>query len=333
MAKALREAIESSIAEEIQTTEETASVETEYVEPSTESVDESSPESVHAEAAGEQEGNGQGEEASKVDKGDGDKAPETVNTPYSKPPASWKDQAKEVWNALPEKARREVTRREKQIQTTLNETAQIRQEYQQIAQVAQAYEGRLREWGTPAPEAFRQFMDADRQLTTGPMVNRAQFMANLIKQYGIDFGALDAALAGSAPPANLDMEARIQQLVDQRMAPITQRYQQEANESKQQVIQTIHSMEDNPAYPYFDEVRGEMADLIEFNFNKGVTVSLDSAYNTIVGWKGYSKPMANAENTRRALNASVSVGGSPSTSHNAGNPADLRGTIMKALDG
>lgn len=339
MANELRAALETAI------TEDQVNVTPEHVE-STGTVDVESTEHVSTESLGTGEEGAVGEEAGsdggspesigsspegKVESGEG--KPEAVATPYSKAPASWKGDAKEVWNALPEKARKEVTRRERQIQQTLNETAQVRQEYQAVQEVVRAYEPRLREWGVPAPEALRQFMDADRQLTTGPMVNRAQFMANLIKQYNIDFAALDAALAGQAPPADLNMEARIQQLVDQRMAPITQRFEQEAEQSRQTVVHTIQSMENNPEYPYFDDVRAEMADLIEFNYSKGVAVSLDDAYNRIVGWKGYAKPQSNNQAARRALGASVSVSGSPSTVTNGGNPADLRGTILKALEG
>jgi hypothetical protein len=92
-------------------------------------------------------------------------------------------------------------------------------------------------------------------------------------------------------------------------------------------------MEQNPEYPYFDEVREEMADLIEINMSRGVVVTLDDAYNRIVGYRGYAQPQTRAQNTQRALNASVSVGGSPSTVVNSGNPQDLRGTILSALEG
>ena len=76
-----------------------------------------------------------------------------------------------------------------------------------------------------------------------------------------------------------------------------------------------------------------MVDLIEINFSRGVTLSLDDAYNKIVGYKGLAQPQARAQDTQRALNASVSVGGAPSSALNSGNPVDLRGTILKALEG
>jgi hypothetical protein len=254
-------------------------------------------------------------------------------SPFAKAPASWKGQAKEVWAALPEQARKEVIRREKQISQTLQETANIRQDYQAVQQVAQKYSERLQAWNAHPAQVIDQFMDADQKLSSGPMQSRAAYMAKLITEYGIDISELDTALSGAGSPVyQPDMEARIAQLVDQRLAPLQQRFQATEQREVQQVADTIQAMENNPEYPHFEEVRGEMADLIEINFRRGVTMSLDEAYNKTIGYRGYSKPNR-AEQTQKALAASVSVGGSPASTSNAGNPIDLRGTILKALEG
>jgi hypothetical protein len=261
--------------------------------------------------------------------------PATVATPYDKAPASWKGDAKEVWASLPEHVKREVSRREKQINSTLNENANIRKEFEQIAQVTQAYAPRIREWGTNPAQTLGVFLEADRALSSGPMESRAAKMAQIIKDYGIDFRALDAALSGSAPPPEVSMEARIEALVNQRLAPFQQRFQQEQDDQRHEVAMTIQEMAANTAdYPHFEEVREEMADLIEINFRRGVPLSLQEAYNKIVGFQGYTQPAQQAaQQTQKALAASVSVGGAPATVANSGNPADLRGTILKAFEG
>jgi len=263
----------------------------------------------------------------------------TVATPYDKAPASWKGEAKEVWSNLPEHVRREVSRRERQINTALNENAAVRKEFEQVAQVVHEYAPRIREWGTNPAQTLGIFMEADRALSTGPMASRAAKMAQIIKDYGIDFRALDAALSGSAPPPPVDvgaqMEARIEALVNQRLAPIQQRFQQEADEQRQEVAMTIQEMAaDTTNYPYFEDVREDMADLIEINFRRGVPLSLQSAYNKVVGYRGFAQPSPQvAQQAQKAIAASVSVGGAPATVVNGGNPADLRGTILKAYDG
>jgi hypothetical protein len=254
-------------------------------------------------------------------------------TPYSKAPASWKGQAKEVWAALPETARKEVMRRERQINQVLHETAEVRQNYQAVQQVAQQYEGKLKEWGAQPHQVFQEFMEADRNLSSGPMPNRAAYMAKLIKEYAIDLRDLDSALAGTAPAPQFDVQAQVEAIVNQRLAPFQQRMQAEEQAQVQQAAQTIQAMEGNPDYPHFEDVREEMADLIELNFKRGIAISLDEAYNRTVGYKGLAKPQRNAQDTQKALAASVSVGGSPAAVSNAGNPSDLRGTILQALEG
>ena len=264
-----------------------------------------------------------------------DKAKDKLSTPYGKAPASWKGDAKEVWNALPEQARREVIRREKQVNQALQESAEARHTYGALQQIAQRHGEKFQQWNANPVQVLEQFMDADRNLSSGPMETRAAYMARLIKEYDIDIVALDGALSGAVQgkPSTLDMEARIQQLVDQRLAPFQQRIQADEQAQTQKIASTIQAMEQNPEYPYFDEVREEMADLIEINMSRGVVVTLDDAYNRIVGYRGYAQPQTRAQNTQRALNASVSVGGSPSTVVNSGNPQDLRGTILSALEG
>jgi hypothetical protein len=253
--------------------------------------------------------------------------------PYNKAPASWKGQAKEVWAALPETARKEVIRRERQINQVLHETAEVRQNYQVIQQVVQQYEGKLKEWNAQPHQVLQEFMEADRNLSSGPMPARAAYMAKLIKEYAIDLRDLDSALAGTAPTPQFDIQAQVEAIVNQRLAPLQQLMQAEEQAQVQKAAQNIQNMEDNPDYPYFEDVREDMADLIELNFKRGIAISLDEAYNRTVGYKGLAKPQRNAQDTQKALSASVSVGGSPATVSNAGNPADLRGTILQALEG
>jgi hypothetical protein len=283
---------------------------------------------------GQPDDNGEGGEKLEEESSGVTEKPVT-ESPLAKAPASWKGQAKEVWAALPEQARKEVIRREKQINQTLQESAEARHTYGALQQIAQKHGEKFQQWNANPVQVLEQFMDADRNLSSGPMETRAAYMARLIKEYDIDIVALDGALSGAVQgkPSTLDMEARIQQLVDQRLAPFQQRIQADEQAQTQKIASTIQAMEQNPEYPYFDEVREEMADLIEINMSRGVVVTLDDAYNRIVGYRGYAQPQTRAQNTQRALNASVSVGGSPSTVVNSGNPQDLRGTILSALEG
>jgi hypothetical protein len=254
-------------------------------------------------------------------------------TPYDNAPASWKGDAKEVWAALPEKARREVVRRERQIDRALQESSSARQVAEEFTSVASQYDGRLREWGTSPTAAFKTFMDADRSLSTGPMSSRASAIANIIKEYNIDIAALDNALSGAQPDPLHDVDARVQALVQQQLAPFQQRMQSEEQAKQQQVMTAIENMAGNPEFPYFEDVREEMADLIEISLRRGAVLSLKDAYNKVVGYTGRHSPQQAQDTARKAKAASVSVSGAPASVTNGGNPADLRGSILAALEG
>lgn len=329
--KELRDAIESAVKEDVSTAAEpTGTIDAAPIQES-----ETHVESEHVEVTGS------AEPVAVSESDDGEEeapaAPDKVETEkpaaFTKAPASWKGDAKQVWDALPEQARREVVRREKQVNQVLQETATARQAYTALQQTTQKYGEKFQQWNAHPIQALEQFMEADRNLSSGPMENRAAYMARLIKEYAIDINALDSALAGTAPAPQVDMMSQVEALVNQRLAPIQQRLQAEEQAQTQQIAQTIRAMENNPKYPHFEDVREEMADLIEINFSRGVTLSLDDAYNKIVGYKGLAQPQARAQDTQRALNASVSVGGAPSSALNSGNPVDLRDTILKALEG
>lgn len=253
-------------------------------------------------------------------------------TPYDNAPASWKGDAKEVWAELPEKARREVTRRERQIERTLQDTAQSRQVAEEFNGVANQYEERLRDWGTTPTSAFKQFMDADRSLSSGSMSSRAATLVGIIKEYGIDIGALDSALAGADPDPLLDVDARVQELVHQQMAPFREQISRQEQGQSQQMVEMIDNMANSPEFPYFEDVREEMADLIEINMRRGVAINLPDAYRKIVGYNGRNSPQQNSDAVRRAKAASTSVSGSPAAVTSTGNNSDLRGTIMAALE-
>lgn len=261
-------------------------------------------------------------------------------------PASWKGDAKKVWAELPEAARAEVVRRERQVDQTLRETAQARQVVEDMQRTIQPYQQRLQEIGASPAQMFSTLMEADRILHSAPMEQRAQYLAGLIKNYGIDIQALDSALSGQPVQASqqYDIEQRVQQLLDQRLAPIQQRIQAEEMGRQQEIAHTIESMASDPQYPYFQDVREDMADLIEIRAARGIYLSLEQAYAMATGinpgvtaaqQQVNQRSIANHQNAvaQRAKGAAVSVGGSPASVSGGADPTNLRASIEGAFDG
>jgi DNA-binding ferritin-like protein len=270
-----------------------------------------------------------------------------TRSPIDKAPQSWKPAAKAVWKDLPPAAREEVVRRERQVTQVLGESAQARQLVNQFTDMIQPYRARIESTGLPPLQAVNELLKADHLLTTSPPAKRAQFMASLIKEYGVDIRELDNALAGQ--PAADPTADRLEQMVAQRLQPFQQFVQQQARQAElqrqaeaAQTNQTIQSMAaDTAKFPHFYDVKDDMADLIEMQARRGQYMTLEQAYSRAVSMnpeltaQSARRQAAEAANSRaqRALNASVSVGGAPNGGPSGRAPgADLRGTIEAAFE-
>jgi hypothetical protein len=145
-------------------------------------------------------------------------------------------------------------------------------------------------------------------------------------------------------------------LLEQKLAPLQQfiqtqqeREQQHIRQEREQVASTVNDMANDSRFPYFQEVRSDMADIIEMGMRRGVAISLEDAYTKAVrmnddvfqatsvrdSTQGATQAALEAHRAAQAAKgASVSVTGSPTgTGRNLGNPSDLRGTIEAQFSG
>jgi len=370
----MREALESAIESAETTSEETThdtSVQTEVDS----SVGSTSSDSSSSSAVVDSETSGSRQEAeetsdkpdsgvdSKIKKVDSDagQTPEhKAETPadraahrVDRAPASWKKEAKGDWAALPLHVRQEVYKREMEVERVLKETAPIRQQIQEIQNVVSPYMARIQSAGVTPVQAMNELFKADFVLATGTQQSKAQMMAKLIKDYGVSIEDLDAAIVagmqGQQPqPQGFDpnyVNQLVQQQLQQALAPIYQERQQREQQVVQQATQTVEQMSLDPRYPYFDEVREEMADLIEVASRRGVALSLEDAYNRAVvinpGASGQQSrqatmTQANAQHqqAQRAKIAASSVNGAPASGGSNAYAGDgsLRGSIEAAFN-
>jgi hypothetical protein len=272
-------------------------------------------------------------------------------------PASWKGDAKELWNDLPPKAREEITRRELQTQQVLNDTALDRKRVSEVSEVLQPHMDMIQaNYGGNPMQAVSGLLNVERALTSGNVATKAQIVAKIIQNFGIDVNALDALLSGGEMSPEIKQQSDFDRALDARMAPVNeymneqrQREQQVAQERQNQVIAAVEGLAvDATNYPYFNDVREDMADIIEMSAKRGVDISLKDAYDkaTLINGKTAAavdtRESAQAD-TQLALNAhqeaqkakgaSVSVSGNPTS---VGTPpsqnTDLRSLISSQLD-
>lgn len=276
-----------------------------------------------------------------------DEVPVLGEKTVDRPPASWKGDAKKVWAELPEAARNEVVRRERQVDQVLKESADARAIANSVTDMASRYQDVISRYGRPPAQIFENFLSAERILTSAPPADRARFMAKLITDYRIDIAALDSALSGQPiqQSAHQDVNEQVKQLLAQELAPFKQRMQMEQEAQQQEVAHTIESMaQDHEKFPYFEDVRDDMADLIEIRARRGVYLSLEQAYSIATGGnpdvaaaqastQQRTQALKAHEVAQKAKTAAVSVAGSPATTSGGPDPSNLRASIESAIDG
>jgi hypothetical protein len=258
-------------------------------------------------------------------------------------PASWRKEAKGEWAAVPLHIRQEVHRRELEVNRALNEAAQARQHAGEFGKVVEPYMARIQSFGVTPQQAISQLLQADYTLATSSKTQRAQLMAKLIKDYDVDVTELDAALVSGIQgqpqqaPQQPDIQALVQQQLQQALAPIYQQQQAEQQRQQAQVDQTVEQMALNPQYPHFDEVREDMADMIELAAKRGIALSLPDAYTRAVAFNPQVNQMQQVQQqnlqAQRAKAASRSVTGAPAAggSNEFAGDGSLRGSLEAAF--
>lgn len=220
-------------------------------------------------------------------------SPEITPGPKSGPkearaPASWRPEVRDHWAQLPEPVRAEVARREAEVTRTLQETAEARKYAESLNKAFQPYEAYIRaENATPA-QVIDNLMGTAVRLRTSTGPELAQLMAGMVSQFGTGrFGPqfinmLDSALAGTTPRQD-DPTSQIQQAIQQQLAPVQQfmsQFQQAQQQSQMRVQQQAASEVEQfiESVDFGNDVREDMADLIEMASRRGREMTLQEAY-------------------------------------------------------
>jgi len=216
------------------------------------------------------------------------KADEPKPEPRSstKAPISWKPGAKEHWGKLPPEVQQEVDRREREITQTLQHTAEQRKLADRFVEATRPFEAMIRAEGRDPVVAAQELFATAAFLRTGTPAQKAQLVANMVKNFGIPIDALDQALVGEEIP---DEDSKIAQLLDQRLKPVmgfidevkglrSQREQQ----TQQNALSEIQSFAQDPKNEFFDDVREDMADLMELASKRGSPLTLQEAYDRAI---------------------------------------------------
>lgn len=205
-----------------------------------------------------------------------------------KPPASWRPDVREHWAQLPDTVRSEISRRELEVQRTLQDTAEARKTAEAVMRTIAPYEAFIKAENSSPLQAIDNLMSTAARLRTGTAPELAQMVAGIVNQFGVGrFGpqfieALDSALAGQTPRVD-PQQAAIDQVLNQKLAPLqgmlTQFQQLQQAQQQQVQQQAVSEVEQFLTRAEFgNDVREDMADLLEAAQRRGQNMSLADAY-------------------------------------------------------
>lgn len=270
----------------------------------------------------------------------------------SRAPASWHPETREHWAALPESVRTEVARREREVQTTMKETAEARKYAEQIERTIAPYQMFIKAENSNPLQAIDNLMSTAARLRTGSSQDIAQLVSGLVKQFGVGrFGQsfieqLDSALVGEIPRVDAQQQ-QLQQALQQQLAPIQQFMSQHQN-AQVQAQQNVTRQAEGEVLDFMEkaefaeDVREDMADLMEMAQRRGRDLSLGDAYRQACAGNEHVRSVLVARQktqgaqkltgaAQRARSAAVSVSGAPAMGAPQPGSIDVRSAIEAAI--
>jgi hypothetical protein len=263
-------------------------------------------------------------------------APTAEDKAVERAPESWRPTAKEEWKKLPSAAKHEIWKREQEVAHFVQQTSAKRKIADAFVNTVNPYASMIQAENQNPVQFVGTLLQAAQYLRTGPATGKAQFVATLVKNFGINIQDLDAALSGEELPE--DPNDKIAQLVEQRLAPVNQLLAtiqqtraQRAAQVDAEVDTEIHTFAQDPKNEFFSVVYTEMADIIELAARQGRSVGMAEAYDRACKLNPeVQKVIAQRNDQKRQASGSVRQRG-PSMTQEGNENTSLRDDIERAF--
>jgi len=261
-------------------------------------------------------------------------------------PVSWKPGVREHWDTLPPEVQQEVKRRETEIQRGLQQAAGHKRVAEEYYRAFAPFQPFIQAAGSTPAQTISELMTTAVQLTQGSPAKKAEVVRNIINEYAVDIRMLDEALAGGELPQ--DQNAPLLHAIDERLAPINQ-FMGEIGGMRQQADSVVNdeaagAVDDfAEQHEYYEDLRDDMADLMEMAANRGRGMSLDQAYDRVAQAhpeigpilqqrKNAEQGKIDADALRKKKNAASSISGSPTGQKSTAAEGSMRATMEELWD-
>ena len=213
----------------------------------------------------------------------GDKKPAEGEQPEQSdaPPVGLSASAREAWKTADPAIKAELAKREKDFATGIQKYAESAQRAQAMDQALAPYQQLFAMNGGRPAETINGLLQTASVLQMGSPVQRAQTVANLISQFGVDIRTLDGLLANGQVPEDAPQQAQLPpdyEEMKQYVAQMKQREAQQAQVGQQQIMSEIQQFASNPQNEFYNDVAQDMADILEMAGKRNMNLPLDEAY-------------------------------------------------------
>ena len=197
-----------------------------------------------------------------------------------KPPVGLSATAREAWKDTPKAMKDELQKREKDYAQGIQRYAEDAKRVQQMDRTLEPYK-QLFAMNGGASQFMPNLLQTAAILQMGSQPQKAQMLANMIHQFGVDIGTLDAVLTGAeAPRQQAQPQVDVNQIVEQRFQQEAQwRQQQEQQQMGTEAVGQINTFGSDPKNEFYADVRVDMADILEMATNRGQILTLKQAYD------------------------------------------------------
>lgn len=263
--------------------------------------------------------------------------PPAPEKPKARPPSSWKPTAREGWDKVPPEIQEEVLRVDREVRKVMSESAVARNAYQRFRETVTPFEPLMKAQGAEPMQVVGNLLRTAAQLATAPSQRRAEIVADIIKTYGVDIPALDSILSGQPAPTQAPQQWQPPDPAQFRDPRLDALLAQQQTVLQQKAASQIEEVEQEE---FFEDVREDMADLLEVASKRGVALSARDAYNRAVMLHPKASRVmeqrraAATQNgaTQRAIAASSSVRAQPASGVESPKDLDLRSAIEAAFN-
>lgn len=265
-----------------------------------------------------------------------------------KAPQSWTPAEREHWAKMPLEAQRAVARRELEVQQVLSRSADSRKFQDHFVRTVQPFAHLIRAQNSSPLQAVHNLMTTAAGLTTGTQPQKAQIVAEIIQNYGVDIQTLDDVLSKrpvqqqTAPNALPPQFAEALRPIHQFMSQTEQARAQHIQQINAQAEQTVSQYADK--LDFFEDLREEMADFMEVAASRGKVMSIEQAHAMAVNANPEIKRILDQRaravrinqdpnKIKRSRRAGSSVVGAPNGSGDKSvKPTSRRQALLEAWD-